>query len=103
MATVTLSNISDGVIKKTYTVNSPTTELIKNNQSIKIKSVDLHESKASNIENHNAKVIKDFSSKKIEQILPFRVKFLPITIDGYSASRPAPIGIAVIGVNNYIL
>lgn len=40
---------------------------------------------------------------KINQNLPFRVKFMPGTISEYSANNPAPIGIAVIGVNNYIL
>ena len=39
---------------------------------------------------------------KINQILPFYVKFENI-IGGYSKSNPAPIGIAVIGFNNYIL
>lgn len=40
---------------------------------------------------------------KINQVLPFRIKFTNVMVPGYSASNPAPIGIAVIGVNNYIL
>lgn len=40
---------------------------------------------------------------KINQNLPFRVKFLPGIISEYNPNRPAPIGIAIIGVNNYIL
>ena len=40
---------------------------------------------------------------KINDNLPFRVKFLPGIITGSSPTNPAPIGIAVIGVNNYIL
>lgn len=40
---------------------------------------------------------------KIEDIVPFRVKFTTIGIPPYSPSNPAPIGIAVIGLNNYIL
>ena len=40
---------------------------------------------------------------KINNDLPFRVKFLPGIITGSSPSNPAPIGIAIIGVNNYIL
>lgn len=39
---------------------------------------------------------------KIDQTLPFRVKFINIGVPGYSASTGTPIGIAVIGVNNYI-
>ena len=36
-------------------------------------------------------------------VLPFRVAFRNIDFAGYSPSSPPPIGIAVIGVNNYIL
>jgi hypothetical protein len=39
----------------------------------------------------------------VKSDLPFRVRFTTINIEGYSRSNPAPIGIAVIGVNNYIL
>jgi hypothetical protein len=38
-----------------------------------------------------------------ESILPFRVRFMNIGIEGYGPNNPAPIGIAVIGFNNYIL
>jgi hypothetical protein len=39
-----------------------------------------------------------------ESILPFFVKFTNIGIEGgYGPGNPAPIGIAVIGVSNYIL
>jgi hypothetical protein len=40
---------------------------------------------------------------RINEVLPFRIKFTNIMVPGYSASNPAPIGIAVIGFNNYIL
>lgn len=40
---------------------------------------------------------------KINQTLPFRVKFMNVGVRGYGPSNPAPIGIAVIGYNNYIL
>jgi hypothetical protein len=39
----------------------------------------------------------------IKQEIPFRVKFINIGIEGYGPGSAAPIGIAVIGVNNYIL
>ena len=48
--------------------------------------------------------IKDRNSiTRISQVLPFKVRFLNTKIGGYSPSNPAPIGIAVIGYNNYIL
>lgn len=39
----------------------------------------------------------------IGQTLPFRVRFASITIPGYGPSNVPPIGIAIIGYNNYIL
>lgn len=40
---------------------------------------------------------------KINNNLPFRVKFLPGIISEYTPGNAPPIGIAIIGVNNYIL
>jgi hypothetical protein len=40
---------------------------------------------------------------EIETILPFRVAFTNIGQPGYSPSNVPPIGIAIIGLNNYIL
>ena len=40
---------------------------------------------------------------KVKEELPFRVKFTNITVPSYGKNRPAGIGIAVIGFNNYIL
>jgi hypothetical protein len=41
---------------------------------------------------------------KIQQTLPFRVRFINITIPGYSfPNNVPPVGIAIIGFNNYIL
>lgn len=49
----------------------------------------------------------DISAKNISitEVLPFRVRFTNIVIDpaGYNPINPAPIGIAVLGYNNYIL
>lgn len=40
---------------------------------------------------------------RVDENLPFRVKFINIGINLYNSSNPAPIGIAVIGLNNYVL
>lgn len=37
------------------------------------------------------------------EVLPFRVRFTTINVKPYDINNPAPIGIAVIGINNYIL
>jgi hypothetical protein len=48
-------------------------------------------------------VASDTRTVKVNDVLPFRVKFTNIGIEGYSATNPAGIGIAVIGFSNYIL
>jgi adenylate cyclase len=50
-----------------------------------------------------AKISEGSRSVKINQVLPFRVRFTNIMIPGYSPNNVPPIGIAVIGLNNYIL
>jgi hypothetical protein len=40
---------------------------------------------------------------KINEVLPFRIRFTDIRVPGYSSSNVPPIGIAIIGINNYIL
>jgi hypothetical protein len=45
----------------------------------------------------------NYPELSISEILAFRVQFTTVGIKGYDANNPPPIGIAVIGVNNYIL
>lgn len=40
---------------------------------------------------------------KVKEDLPFRVKFTNIGIPSYGAFNVPPIGIAIVGFNNYIL
>lgn len=39
----------------------------------------------------------------VKEQLPFRVKFLNKAFSSYGPENPPPIGVAVIGINNYIL
>jgi hypothetical protein len=50
-----------------------------------------------------SKIYQNQGSVKINQILPFRIKITNIGIEAYGPSNVPPIGIAVIGLNNYIL
>jgi hypothetical protein len=50
-----------------------------------------------------AKIIDVPGKIKIDKTLPFRVKFINIGIEAYGPNNPAPIGIAVVGYNNYVL
>jgi hypothetical protein len=46
---------------------------------------------------------KQFRQTVIKEQLPFRIRFTTIGIEGYGPNNPPPIGIAVVGFNNYIL
>ena len=52
---------------------------------------------------YNAKVLQSKRTVKVSQKLPFYVRFENINISAYGPSNPAPIGVAVIGGNNWIL
>jgi len=64
---------------------------------------DIRFKKVKQYNNPIAKIIFKPRKTKVNSVLPFRVKFTTIGIEGYNSSNPAPIGIAIIGVNNYIL
>ncbi len=51
----------------------------------------------------SAKISYSSGRVKINDVLPFRVKFINVGIESYGPNNPAPIGIAIIGLNNYIL
>jgi hypothetical protein len=50
-----------------------------------------------------AKISYSKPTARITNTVPFRVKFSNIVIPGYGPNNPPPIGIAIIGFNNYIL
>lgn len=51
----------------------------------------------------NAQFIDVPGRVRVSQVLPFRVKFTTLGVNAYGPNNPAPIGIAVVGFNNYIL
>jgi hypothetical protein len=44
-----------------------------------------------------------YSVATTTEILPFKIRFINAQIRGYDSATPPPIGVAIIGVNNYIL
>jgi hypothetical protein len=67
---------------------------------------DSYPAKLERIDNYNfpiARILDKRGTVRISQKLPFYVRFENVGISGYGPSSPAPIGIAVIGKNNYIL
>lgn len=63
-----------------------------------------HNTKSIRLSNYPVAKISDQKiNAKVTETLPFRVRFTTIGIESYGPGNPAPIGIAVIGINNYIL
>lgn len=50
-----------------------------------------------------AKFIDVKNNVKFTELLPFRVKFVNIGLEAYGPGNAAPIGIAIIGLNNYVM
>lgn len=50
-----------------------------------------------------SKIRSRFGRVKIDYDVPFRVKFTNIGIESYGRGNAAPIGIAIIGLNNYVM
>lgn len=51
----------------------------------------------------NTKVVDPKKTVLINEVLPFRVRFTNIGINAYGPGNAAPIGIAIIGLNNYVM
>ncbi len=67
-----------------------------------------------NLDTHPTKVINldcrtsfaetiDALCSEFATVMPFRINFQTVDVGAYSPTNPAPIGIAIIGYNNYIL
>jgi hypothetical protein len=50
-----------------------------------------------------SKIVQGKRLVKINETIPFRVRFTTITVPGYSSTNIPGIGIQVIGFSNYIL
>ena len=70
--------------------------VIKNKTLLLLKSI-----KTSKF--YNSKISHKGGNVKINHTLPFRVKFINVGIRAYGRGNAAPIGIAVIGLNNYVM
>jgi hypothetical protein len=68
--------------------------------------IDRQKQKVKSIKSSNYSISKITERRRnvsIREVLPFRIKFTNIMVPGYSSSNVPPIGIAIVGLNNYIL
>jgi hypothetical protein len=40
---------------------------------------------------------------RVQEVLPFRVQFINVSVFGYSKTNPPPIPLQIIGYSNYLL
>lgn len=50
-----------------------------------------------------AKIVPETRTVRINDVLPFRIKFINIGVEGYSSTNVPAIPLQVIGFSNYIL
>jgi hypothetical protein len=103
MATVAFTDTSKTVVKEVSVADARTTKVLPDRSVTKITDIEHVAKNFEPVSHPISKPIFNNSIAKPEQILPFRVRFTSMTVEGYTQSRPAPVGIAIIGVNNYIL
>ena len=103
MVTVVFTDSSVRTVKSVVDAESKNFKVIPDKTSVKVIDLDHNTSKIESVNYPILKPIKSYQQTAVESVLPFRVKFTSVGIEGYTANRPAPVGIAVIGVNNYIL
>jgi hypothetical protein len=102
MAKAVITDIKTGylgsVSQKDYATASVTGEA----HSAKVTDI-IHDAKVTSISYPITKITNIEYTAKALNVIPFYVKFTNIGIEGYGPGNPAPIGIAIIGVSNYIL
>lgn len=64
---------------------------------------DAHTAKPQTVDYSIVSLSDIIHSSTVRSVLPFYVKFTTIGIEGYGPGNVPPIGIAIVGVNNYIL
>lgn len=102
MAKILISPISPLKTSKISDLSVKTDKILNLNISSKIDNINNY-SKIENMSS-DSKIINFSRKEKIIDTLPFRVKFINIGIVSvYGPNNAAPIGIAVIGLNNYVM
>ena len=102
MAKAVISDIKPGYLSSVVQTSYSNTSVTGEAHSAKITDI-IHDAKVTSI-SYPLTTVRDivYTAKAID-VIPFYVKFVNIGIAGYGPGNPAPIGIAVIGVSNYIL
>jgi hypothetical protein len=102
MAKAVVTDIKPGYLGSVEQTSYPNAYVTGEAHSAKITDI-VHDAKVITIGYPITKVMDIVYTAKAIDIIPFYVRFTDIGIAGYGPGNPAPIGIAIIGVSNYIL
>jgi hypothetical protein len=102
MAKAVISDIKPGYLASVAQTLYSNTSITGEAHSAKITDI-IHDAKVTSI-SYPITTVRDivYTAKAID-VIPFYVRFTDIGIAGYGPGNPAPIGIAIVGVSNYIL
>jgi hypothetical protein len=102
MAKAVISDIKPGYLASVAQTSYSNTSVTGEAHSAKITDI-IHDAKVTT-KSYPLTTIRDivYTAKPID-VIPFYVRFINVGIAGYGPANPAPIGIAVVGVSNYIL
>ncbi len=102
MASAVITDVKTGYLGSVESKSYPNTSVTGEAHSAKITDI-VHDAKITSTSYPLTKVIDIAYSAKVIDVIPFYVRFTNIGIAGYGPGNPAPIGIAIVGVSNYIL
>lgn len=104
MAKAVISDIKPGFTGSVKTSEFSNSSVSAIDYTVKISGIEHDSGRISEKEYGIAKIVGPARVSNIIQVLPFRIRFTTIGLNsGYGPNNPAPIGIAIIGTNNYIL
>jgi hypothetical protein len=102
MAKTVITDIKPGYLASVEQTSYSNTSVTGEAHSAKITDI-IHDAKIITVGYPITKVMDVVYTAKAIDVIPFYVRFTDIGIAGYGPGNPAPIGIAIIGVSNYIL
>ena len=102
MAKTVITDIKPGYLASVEQISYSNTSVTGEAHSAKITDI-IHDAKVTTIGYPITKVMDVVYTARAIDVIPFYVRFTDIGIAGYGPGNPAPIGIAIIGVSNYIL
>ena len=104
MATAVIIDIKTGLAGSANSKEYPIAVIANEIHTAKVTDIKTNTAVPKTVDYSLTNVLDVTRTVTAESILPFFVNFTNIGIEGgYGPSNPAPIGIAVIGTNNYIL